>query len=432
MKKKLTIAVLLLMALFNATAQTTCTVQASVTYSIGSHGRCAGKDVTLEAYPNNFTTTYLWTCPNNNCPPNFNYNASNGSFISAKNLSNNGYYIVTATDSSGCVAVDSVLVDSYEIPLAGVSMQALGLCPGDTIIFCATDTSTTSTIVSYLWDNGDTTECIYGYQSLMNYPYPPCVVTNQLGCQSTNSIIWNVMAVADFPDTTININGSLTFCHGDSVELCSNATPLTSTFLWSNGSALNCITIDSSGIYSVIITNGSGCSRNSAPISVTVYPVQIAQLTFSASNDTILSSLNGSNFIWHFSVDGITYSDIPLSFNYMPVANNGFYFLSFTDTNGCMAFSDTITRTVGFADLQNSLNLYPNPATDEIVVDLTQLNILTNATVDISDIYGRKIISLAINKNIKHKIDISHLTKGLYTLHINANTFSNSRLFVKQ
>ncbi len=432
MKKKLTIAVLLLMALFNATAQTTCTVQASVTYSIGQQARCAGKDVTLEAFPNNFTTTYLWTCPNNNCPPNFNYNASNGSFISAKNLSNNGYYIVTATDSSGCVAVDSVLVDSYEIPLAGVSMQALGSCPGDTIIFCATDTSTTNTIISYLWDNGDTTECVYGYQSLMNYPYPPCVVTNQLGCESTNSIIWNVMAVADFPDTTININGSLTFCQGDSVELCSNSTPLSTTFLWSNGSVLNCATIDSSGTYSVIITNSSGCSRSSAQISVTVYPVQIAQLAFSAANDTILSSLYGSNFIWHFSVDGITYSDIPSSFNYMPVANNGFYFLSFTDTNGCMAFSDTITRTVGVADLQSSLNLYPNPATDEIVVDLTQHNILTNATVDISDIYGRNIISVAISKNIKHSVDISRLNKGLYTLQIKATDFQISRLFVKQ
>ena len=97
-----------------------------------------------------------------------------------------------------------------------------------------------------------------------------------------------------------------------------------------------------------------------------------------------------------------------------------------------MAFSDTITRTVGFADLQNSLNLYPNPATDEIVVDLTQLNILTNTTVEISDIYGRNIISLAINKNIKHKIDISHLTKGLYTLQIKATDFQISRLFVKQ
>ena len=432
MKKELTIAVVLLMAFFNATAQTTCTVQASVTYSVGSQGRCAGKDVILESFPNNFTTTYQWTCPNNNCPPNFNYNASNGSFISAKDLSNNGYYVVTATDSSGCVAVDSVLVDSYEIPFAGVSIQALGVCPGDTIIFCATDTSTTNTIISYLWDNGDTTECVYGYQSTMNYPCPPCIVTNQLGCASTNSIIWNVMAVEDFPDTTININGSLTFCHGDSVELCSIAGSLTSTFLWSNGSAFNCTTIDSSGNYFVVITNLSGCSRSSAPISVTVYPEQMAQLTFSAANDTLLSNINGSNFIWYFSVDGITYSDIPSAFNYMPVSTNGYYFLTFTDTNGCMAFSDTISRTVGLADLQSSLNLYPNPATDEIVVDLTQLNILTNATVEISDMYGRKIISLPINKNIKHKIDISRLTKGLYTLHINANTFSNSRLFVKQ
>lgn len=116
----------------------------------------------------------------------------------------------------------------------------------------------------------------------------------------------------------------------------------------------------------------------------------------------------------------------------MPVANNGFYCLSFTDTNGCMAFSDTITRTVGVADLQNSLNLYPNPATDEIVVDLTQHNILTNATVDISDIYGRNIISVAITKNIKNSIDISRLTKGLYTLHIKATDFQISRLFVKQ
>ncbi|MBK8364502.1 MAG: hypothetical protein IPL24_12810 [Bacteroidetes bacterium] len=84
---------------------------------------------------------------------------------------------------------------------------------------------------------------------------------------------------------TISAGTSTTFCQGGSVTLTS--TPATS-YLWSTGSTLQSISVNSSGTYSVIITNANGCTSSSAGTIVTVNPFTCNTGNFSRWTNNIL------------------------------------------------------------------------------------------------------------------------------------------------
>jgi len=74
------------------------------------------------------------------------------------------------------------------------------------------------------------------------------------------------------PPPNITINGSTTFCQGDSLHLSSSTATY---YLWSNGSRNQSINVHSSGNYSVTITDSAGCIASSTITAVTVNPTYI-------------------------------------------------------------------------------------------------------------------------------------------------------------
>lgn len=84
------------------------------------------------------------------------------------------------------------------------------------------------------------------------------------------------------------------------------------------------------------------------------------------------------------------------------------------------------------ADIANNLEaaIYPNPASEEVVIDLTDFN-QTNIQATIFDIGGRKVRELFIDKPIT-KVDIRNLHKGLYIIQLKgAQTLNRMKLLVK-
>lgn len=71
---------------------------------------------------------------------------------------------------------------------------------------------------------------------------------------------------------------------------------------------------------------------------------------------------------------------------------------------------DIKTRVIELADC-NQMNIYPNPANDELYVEL---NKEINGLIEIYDIMGKKMISKKINNEIIHKIDINSLPNGIH------------------
>jgi hypothetical protein len=67
----------------------------------------------------------------------------------------------------------------------------------------------------------------------------------------------------------------------------------------------------------------------------------------------------------------------------------------------------------------NNLRMFPNPTSSE--VNLNFENTVNEAVIRVSDIQGRIVISQNISNVNFHKMDVSQLANGLYTVSINAD-----------
>ena len=97
--------------------------------------------------------------------------------------------------------------------------------------------------------------------------------------------------------------------------------------------------------------------------------------------------------------------------------------------NGCgegAAFTLNITSTVGIEDIISHTAIYPNPATDYIIV--TDLN---NRNIEILDISGKLILTKKINSD-RYKLNISSLKPGSYILKLSENNKITSTILIIQ
>jgi hypothetical protein len=140
------------------------------------------------------------------------------------------------------------------------------------------------------------------------------------------------------PIASISTSGATTFCTGGSVTLTSSAG---SSYLWSTGATTQSITVNSSGSYTVRVTNANGCSATSAPTSVTVNTLPIATITassgttFCSGSSVTLTASTGSSYLWS---TGATTQSITAS-------TTGNYSVTVT-TNGCSTTSSATSVTV--------------------------------------------------------------------------------------
>ena len=77
-----------------------------------------------------------------------------------------------------------------------------------------------------------------------------------------------------------------------------------------------------------------------------------------------------------------------------------------------------------------STNIFPNPSSDKISVDLGEIGGVAVADLVIYDILGNEIMSIP-NYTNKSEIDISSLSIGTYTIQIQTSTGSISQRFIK-
>jgi hypothetical protein len=79
----------------------------------------------------------------------------------------------------------------------------------------------------------------------------------------------------------------------------------------------------------------------------------------------------------------------------------------------------------------NQLHLYPNPATNTLTLNLSQLQKLQNATVSIYDIQGKQLLHQNIVE-AQTQIDISSFAKGIYIVKVQTDKETLQSKFVKE
>ena len=245
------------------------------------------------------------------------YTWSNGSSLSSTNVSLPGTYTVTVTSANGCTGSISQLITVFTPPLPSIT-GITSICQGANANISASPAG-----MSYLWSNGSTANSI---QPSVASTYT-VTVTDGNGCSGTAA---QVVSVNNNPIPTIT--GNLSACQGLSSTLGIGSAY--SSYLWSNGNTSATISVNTSGNYSVIVSDANGCT-GTTNVNFTSLPFTQATISgpvgFCIGNNAVLDAGTGySNYQWSNSTSG----------QQATVTNGGAYTVTVTAANGCTGTSN--------------------------------------------------------------------------------------------
>jgi hypothetical protein len=146
------------------------------------------------------------------------------------------------------------------------------------------------------------------------------------------------------------------------------------------------------------------------------------------------ASANATSYSWNFG-NGVSGNSVTDTVAY---ASNGTYTITLVVSNACG--SDTATfvtnANVGLQDnpLTRSLNLFPNPADDQVSVQFSSFG-SGQAEIRVLDMQGREVIRLSAQEQsgrFNTQIDISDLANGVYMIEVSSgNMTARRRVSVK-
>lgn len=276
------------------------------------------------------TCTYLWS----------NGNTADSILINPDTTSE---YQVTVTNNNGCEIVSlpfKVIVKKLLKPEITITPSANSICVGAGTNVMA-QTINAGANPGYAWYVNGT---LQAGQNSASLPISPlinsqvqCILTTSEQCyvqQKDTSNTINV-TVNPLPLASITALGNTTFCSGNNVLL---APSQSTSYLWSNGSTIDTITVTESGKYKVTLTDSNGCSNVSNEIIVNVNALPLANIMKSGSeifcngDSVILTASSASQYSWSNGATG----------NQIVVKNSGQFIVTITDQNGCKSSSQII------------------------------------------------------------------------------------------
>jgi hypothetical protein len=243
-------------------------------------------------------------------------------------------------------------------------------------------------------------------------------VTDINGCQAESSKL--PIVVIPLPELLLSVEGVLEFCNGDSVILHSGAVD---SCLWSNGATGKSIVVMESGRYHVTVY-GAGCMAVSEDIEITVFKAYLPVPVIN-SNGTVLVSSPADNYQWYMNGNILPNETGQTLDN----PTDAVYQVSVTDTNGCVAFSDSFSfnpDAVMHLRLQNSLRIIPNPNSG-----IFRLQYSAGKTDEIL-IFNAIGTEIYRSDKLPDSIDLSAQPKGVYILKISHGSRHFSRKLILQ
>jgi len=364
----------------------------TVSVSASSNTICAGSSSLLSA---SGAATYTWM------PGNL-----TGSLITVLPASSTTY-TVTGTDANGCNNTATSLITVNAIPIVALGPDVIQC--GGTLILNAGNPGCT-----YLWSNSSTTQSI----TVSTSGTYSVVVTNANGC--TGSDVIQVTMNSAF---VVSLGPDVIQCGG---TLILNAGNPGSSYLWSNASTTQSITVSSSGTYSVVVTNTNGCIGSDVVI-VTINP--LPNLTASASSmvvcvDDANVTLTGTPTGGTWSGPGVTGSNLNPAIAGVGAQTASY---AYTDANGCSNIATVIVQVnacVGFVEqtLANGVSVYPNPNNGSFTLSVNAN--VADLTIKITDMQGRVVYASVennVNAGFVKQISLDTQSSGMYLMHIIAN-----------
>ena len=342
----------------------TLTVKSLPTAAIsGNTSICEGQSTTLTAVGGN---SYSW---------------NTGSINSSISVNQSGIYTVTATNAEGCSASTSTTVTVNPLPTITIGGNTT-ICQG------SSTTLTASGADSYSWSTGENTASV----NISSFGVYTVTGTSAEGCSNTADV---TVLVSQLP--VITITGETDFCAGESTTLTANGGE---TYMWNDGTTDAEFTVNMAGTYQVIGYNAAGCYSME---SVTVNQWQPASSEFAITTNEDCYEWNGQSY-----------------------CQTGDYTQTFQTIHGCdsvVTLHLTIETGIDNYAMNANMNIYPNPTSDVINVQLTMNNEQTgNVAIQVFDVYGKMLeASNVVNTHgtsLQTRIDLSRYANGVYFIKV--------------
>lgn len=303
----------------------------------------------------------------------YSYTWSSGDTTStAENLSA-GTHSLIVTDGNGCTHANAYTINQPTAPLSLSSSTVNVLCKGNSTGMIDITTTGGTSGYSYVWMNDrgiilpNQSEDI----SAITAGTYTVVATDGNGCTSrfTQTITEPAQELQSLPVLQhINCFGDAT---GQITPIISGGTP-GYTYNWSDGSTNELLSNVSSGIYTLNIQDGNGCTRlfnyeltqPEHAVAITLLPEHV--LCYGESTGTVISNLSGGtapySYVWN---NGTSSSEIQN-------VTAGTYSLSIVDANGCVENSSVVVNQpsapLSAASIVTDVDCYGN---NSGIIDLT-------------------------------------------------------------
>jgi hypothetical protein len=246
-----------------------------------------------------------------------------------------GSYTVLVTDANQCSSMASYSLQENNTLHIAFTVTPTA-CVGNNIGAIDITVTGGTAPYSYLWANGATTEDLSALASGIQR----LTVTDANGCRATSIVNvfkqgFQVASQALPPTCSGESNGS--------IALTPNGVP-PYTYLWSTGETASSISQLSNGLYSVTVTDNTGCSQSlnfflSNPVITTLAMVTNPQCgTQGAFAINLIVSGGAAPYTYQWS-NGATTEDIS-------GLNSGTYTVTVTDANGCNKVVDVVVAPV--------------------------------------------------------------------------------------
>jgi predicted RNase H-like HicB family nuclease len=262
----------------------------------------------------------------------FSYLWSNGATTQSISNLQQGTYSVTVTDVNGCKGSSSVQIINA-VDYAYVYTVQEPSCPNFNNGIATIQPPTGVAPFTYLWSNGATTDTI---KNLTTGLYV-LTVTDANGCSAVGST-YLYGTTSFFAYTAINQNvGCNTTGEAEVKYIFGGTAPY--SYLWSNGATTSVASNLSAGIYTVTITDASGCTSQSSVFLFNSGLVLFATVTqqptcpnFDNGIAEVKNVFHGTapyTYLWSNGATTASASNL----------SNGVYTVTVTDKLGCSAES---------------------------------------------------------------------------------------------
>jgi hypothetical protein len=323
---------------------------------------CPGESVTLTASGG---ATYNWgTLPGN----------GNTQTVSPSNTT---VYTVTAVGANGCVSSNTATITIVVgPPVAILAASKSKICVGESV------TLTASGGVTYEWvglpGNGNT-QVVSPTATTMYSVY----ALGGNGCRVDDPTSITIQVVPAIESTLKDVYA----CAGDSGILDAGSGP-NYTYLWSNGATTQTISVNTPGIYSVTISNGTCSKVFSAQLINPTLP-QFSNVTYD-NHVLTLSTTNPTGGTLEYSVNGgVTWQGSNIFYN----------ILDNTNYNLMVRVKDAkCGTTLAYFTFVVINAITPNLDGKNDKVDFTGISMYNNFAASIFDRYGQEVFKASKNE----------------------------------